>query len=791
MKNIWLHTIKTVLPALAVICLLPSCRTTRVLKEGEFLLTKNSIAFNGENPGISSDELYSLAKPKPNKKFIGMARVKLYMYYKGTKGKQDSKYRKWLREKLGERPAIYDSVVTLESARDMELYLNKVGYFYSDVSPSKTLKGKKKMHVQYHVTPTVPYYMKSLEYLIEDTVMAKYINNSKTGPLIHEGDIFNAFKMDDERDRITNILQNNGYYYFNRDYIYFEIDSALQNKEMKVTVRIRPNKLTDPEDPLKFISEPHKRYYVNNIYIKPNFDPLQSPDIHYDTTKFSVLYGKRDKKLSDYYILHKENVKIHPSTISQAVFIKPGDPFRLEDIKRTRSRLNELGLFSYNNIRFREVPAPDSLGHGLLDCNIDLSRRKLHSFTVETEATNSGGRPGIGLNFTYQNSNIFGGAEILRLKARVALEAQKIFGDEADYSSSTPFFNTIETGFQVSVDFPRFLIPIRQERFPKYFRPKTTVSLGFGFENRPEYERWVTNFNFGYDWKESERKRHQVFPFDWSLVNVTLSPDFQEQIDNEENDRIKNQYTDNLIMGPRYSFIYNTQDIRKIKNFFYFKGNIQTAGNLLQIGYKIADPPKDSLGMYQVWGIEYAQFFKIDGDFRLFNVISKNTSLAYRFFVGLGIPYGNSDVLPLETGYYAGGANDMRGWIYRLLGPGSYSNDTDYYDKMGDLQLECNIEYRFPVYQFIKTALFLDIGNIWVLNDNVTYPGGDFKFDRFYREFAIDAGIGIRLDFNFFILRVDFAIPVRDPAQPSNQRWVMNDWQFKDIIINFGIGYPF
>jgi outer membrane protein assembly factor BamA len=457
----------------------------------------------------------------------------------------------------------------------------------------------------------------------------------------------------------------------------------------------------------------------------------------------------------------------------------------------TRSRVSELGFFSNTNIRFKPVPANDSVLSGLLDCNIDLSKRKLHAFTVETEATNSGGRPGIGLNFTYSNSNIFRGSETFRLKARGALEAQKIWGDNADYSSSIPFFNTVETGLEMSIIFPRFLIPWRQENLPKYFRPKTTTSIGVGFENRPEYERWLTNFSFGYDWRESERIHHQVFPFDWSIINVTLSPEFEQQLEEEPNDRIKNQYTDNFIMAARYSFTYNTQDIRKIQNFFYFKGSLETAGNLLKAGSGLFNANTDSLGNYVLFGIPYTQYVKIDGDFRFFNVITRNNSVAYRWYLGTGFPYGNADVLPLEKGFYGGGANGMRGWPYRLLGPGSYENPEDYFDRMGDIQLEANLELRFPVYSFIKGALFTDIGNIWLIKEDDSYPGGNFRFDRFYKELAIDVGIGIRLDFNFFIMRVDFAIPLRDPANPENDRWVLNEWQFSDVIINFGIGYPF
>jgi len=777
--------------ALITALILSSCSITHKFKAYEYLLTKNNIKFAGKNPGISSSELQSIAKPKTNQKFLGIWRAKAYMYHLGTKGKENSKFRIWLRDKVGERPALFDSAAAIQATGEMELYLNKVGYFYSTVKFDTRHLRKKKVEVNYMVAPSTPYKLKTVEYNIDDSVMLQFIRKGKTETKIIPGSVYNAFNLDDERNRITDILQNNGYYYFNRDFVYFEIDSALGNHEMNLKVKIKPNQVASEAESGKIITTPHKRYYIRDVYIRPNFDPLAGPEIHPDTLKYTINYKDEKKRPDDYYILHLKTDHIYPRTIIQSIFIKPGDPFRLTDISKTRSRVTELGVFGYSNIRFADIPVPDTALRGLLDCNIDLSKRKLHSFTVETEVTNSGGRPGIGLNFTYQNSNIFRGSETLRLKARGALEAQKIFGSNPDYAKGTPFFNTIETGLEVSIIFPRFLIPIRQERFPKYFRPKTTTSLGFGYENRPEYQRWLTNFSFGYDWKESERKRHQIFPFDWSVINVRLSPEFAKELAAEPNDQIKYQYTDNLIMAGKYSFIYNTQDIRKIQNFFYFKGDIETAGNALNLGSKIFNANTDSLGHYILFGIPFSQYAKVDGDFRFFNVITRNHSIAYRFFMGVGLPYGNASVLPLEKGFYGGGANGMRGWPYRLLGPGSYSNPEDNFDRMGDVQLEANIEYRFPVYSFIKSALFTDIGNIWLLKDYGSYAGGEFSFDRFYKEFAMDVGVGVRLDFNFFILRVDFAIPLRNPAKPENERWVLNKWQFSEIIINFGIGYPF
>lgn len=768
-----------------------SCSITHNFKTDEYLLIRNNIKFTGKNPGISTSELQSIAKPKPNQKFLGIFRIKAYMNHLGTKGKENSKFRTWLRDKVGERPALFDSSAAIEATGEMKQYLNKVGYFYSGVSFDTRHFRKKKVEVNYIISPSAPYKIQSVEYNIADSTIMRFLKSAKTESKIKPGTVYNAFELDNERDRITDILQNNGYYYFNRDFVYFEIDSALGNHEMNLKIKIKPNMMASPDEPWKIIFVPHRRYFIRDVYIRPNFDPLAGPAISPDTLKYTINYKDPKKRPDTYYILHLKTDHIFPRTIIQSIFIKPGDPFRLIDISKTRSRVAELGVFGYSNIRFTDLQTPDTAGNGQLDCNIDLSKRKLHSFTVETEVTNSGGRPGIGLNFTYQNINIFRGSETLRLKARGALEAQKIFGNNANYNQSSPFFNTVETGLEASIIFPRFLIPIRQERFPKYFRPKTTTSLGVGYENRPEYERWLTNFSFGYDWKESDRKRHQIFPFDWSIINVTLSPEFEKELAAEPNDRIKYQYTDNLIMAARYTFIYNTQDIRKIQNFFYFKGDLETAGNFLELGSNVFNAKTDSIGQHILFGIPFAQYAKIDCDLRFFNVITRNNALAYRLFMGTGISYGNANVLPLEKGFYGGGANGMRGWPYRLLGPGSYSNPEDKFDRMGDVQLEGNIEYRFPVYSFVKSAFFADIGNIWLLKDTQSYPGGAFSFDRFYKEFAIDVGVGLRLDFNFFILRVDFAIPLRNPAKPEGQRWVLNKWRFSDIIINFGIGYPF
>jgi hypothetical protein len=284
---------------------------------------------------------------------------------------------------------------------------------------------------------------------------------------------------------------------------------------------------------------------------------------------------------------------------------------------------------------------------------------------------------------------------------------------------------------------------------------------------------------------------HQLFPIDINFVDILPSPEFEEELENEPNDRIRNQYTDHMIMALSYSFTLNTQKLSKFQNFLYYRGNIEPSGNLLQLFYSLFGTKQDSLDYYTILGVRFSQYFRTDHDFRYYYFLSRKNSLAYRFYFGIGIPYGNSEDLPLEKGFYGGGANGIRAWPLRFLGPGSYYNPEDNFDRSGDLHLETNLEYRFTIYKFFKGAAFVDVGNVWLLKKNESYPNGEFEFGSFVKEIAIGAGLGARFDFDFFIFRLDFAAKTRDPSRPEGERWVFNGFKFKDVVVNFAIGYPF
>ena len=774
--------------SLIIVIFFSSCRTTMTLNEEEYLLKKNTIELTTKREGLNTDNLYSIARPKPTKRFLGVMPMKIWFYNLGNRGKESSKFRKWLRTSAGEKPTVYDSLTVAKSADEMEQYLNKSGYYGSDVRV-KVNKEDQRAWVTYIITPAPPYKIREIKYPIQDTLLLGYILEYEQQSKLKAGDIFDIYKLDDKREGIKEFLRDNGYYYFSRNYIYYEADTTPGDRMVDIFLNVKRELGKELEGTRKEI--PHSRYFINQILIDPDFEPSRQDEKNYDTIRVMLPAASKGDSGSPYYFLDDGYIRVKPKSIAQSIFLRQGDPFSTTDVKKTRRRIQEIGLFGYAGIQFKEAENPRNDSLKWLNCTIEIQQRKLNAFTVETEGTNNGGRPGVAAIFSYQNYNLFRRAEIFQFRLRGALEFQSTLAGQAPEQTEGELFSTVETGGEISIIFPRFIIPIGQEKFPKYFRPKSILKMGLNYERRPQYFRTISNFNFGYEWRESDFKRHSLYPVDLNIVDVNMKPEFAEIVENEPNDRIRNQYIDHMILALNYSYTFNNQELNKLKNFWYFRGVVEPAGNLIHLLKGTLGAERDSAGHYSLFSIRYAQYIRTQYDIRFYNLINRDNSLVYRLFMGIGIPYGNSSVLPLEKGFYGGGANGMRGWPLRLLGPGAYSNPDDRFDRMGDIQLEGNVEYRFPIYRFFEGGLFIDAGNIWLLSPNDSYPGGEFHLNDFFREIAMDAGFGLRLNFDFFIVRLDAAVPVRDPSEAAGQRWVFNKFQFKDIILNLGIGYPF
>ena len=755
------------------------------------LINKNKLIVHGNKTGINKDDLYGLINQEPNKKLLGVWKFKLWANQLPTNGKE-RKFKNWMKRKFGEAPVYFDALATDKSLHQMKIYLDKSGHFNSQVSYEQKLK-RNKLNLTFHIEPTSPYRIRNYSQRISDSLLKSNIERISQSSLIHQGSIYSAFVIEDERNRIADSLKNVGYFNFNKEYIFFEIDSALNTNKLDITLMIKDERIRSGIGADSIIEVPHKQYYLNNIYINSNFDLLDASKVLPDTLQLDIQTDTNKTNPNIYYFLHDGPLKIKPKIITQSVLLNSGDIFNLDAVKKTYRRLADLRIYKYSNIQFSLVSDSINLGKNLLDCRINLARSKVQSYTLEAEGTNSGGDLGLGGNLLYANKNIFRGAELFQFKLKGALEVQRQSNSSTVTNDKFLFFNTIETGAEISLSIPKFLIPISLESFPKNFKPKTTISTGINYQQRPKYRRYITNLSFGYNWSQNDKIQHLFFPAEVNSVKVYPTPEFQAILEEEPNVRLKNQYTDHLISALKYSFIYNNQELNKLKDFIYFRGNFETSGFMLKGVNMLFGIPENDEGYNTLFNIRYAQYIRADFDFRYYSVLSKERRIVWRSMLGVGIPYGNSDDMPFEKGFYAGGANGMRGWQIRSLGPGASSPDetTNQIDRIGDFQVEANVEYRFPVYSFVKGAVYMDAGNIWLLNENDFFPGGNFKLKNFFSEIALDAGLGFRFDFNFFIFRIDTAIRLRDPSKAASSRWISLKNGIDKLTVNFGIGYPF
>ncbi|MDY0076928.1 MAG: BamA/TamA family outer membrane protein [Bacteroidales bacterium] len=756
--------------------LIVSCTARRLIPDGSYLVHKNTVELKEKKEGFSRSDLAAFVGQRPNKSFLGV-RFPLWVYYQ-TNDKTDKKFWKWINEKVGSPPVYFEEGAAEAAANQMTRYLNNVGYFNSTVvSEAKIIKYK--AEVIYKVETTTPYRINEFEYAVADSALAAWIEVPKASTPIKTGTIYNVYQLDEERGRITDYLKNNGFYNFSRDFVFYEVDSIFGNYTMNVKMRIDSINTDQGQ-------KAHQRYFINKVTVFPNFKPALINDPITDSSKLDVFAG-RNREQHELYFYSVGDMRMRPQTFGQIIQLHNGEPFSMRKLKQTYRGLGNFRIFSTTTIDFTDFVRQDT---NFLDARIELQRNKVHAYDVEVEGTNSAGDLGLRGSLVYSNKNLFRGAELFRFSIKGGVEAQRVVplaGE--DQTTTAALFNTNELGVNANLVVPRFLSPVKFRNFVLEYQPKTSFNLGYSSQHRANYDRQIVQTNFGYDWMTSNTIQHIFTPVNLNSVKVNPSAAFQEILDQETNQRIKDQYSNHLILGLKYSFVFNNQNINKIKNFSYFRANFESSGNLLSLFNHT--PLISSDGDHrELLGIRYAQFARFDFDFRQYFLLSKNNQLVLRAIIGFGLPYGNSIDIPFERSFYGGGANGMRGWVFRELGPGGFNGEGNV-ERIGDIQLETSFEYRFPISGFLKGAIFTDIGNIWTINENTYLPDGAFDFHDFYKQLAVDAGFGFRFDFSFFIFRLDAALPLRNPAKEPGTRWVVGQSQMKDIIWNFGIGYPF
>lgn len=780
-----------------------SCSPTRKLAEGEHLLVKNVI--KNDSKVVSKGDLESFIRQKPNRKVIGFYRFHLQVYNlvnrekleervaileeknqrrnlrRKEKGKEPKERRRsfweWL-EDIGEEPVVYDPLVTHKSAEQLEIYLRGKGHFNAVVTDTVEFNHKrKKAKAIYTVESHTPYTVRNIKYDIEDPRLARLTRPSRGRErILRDGMNYDVEKFQEERERIERNLKSNGYFAFSDDYVRFEVDSNLGTHQVDLSISIAAPEAKDTSK----VDKGHHTYTIRNIYVHTDYDLKKLRTVKYDTLVYNGVH-----------FIYQGKFRHRPEMLLDKIFFKTGDLYRVKRGELTYQYLSSLRAYKFINIAYEE--GRDEDGAHVLNCRINLTPGLRQSYGIELQGTNTEGNLGVSGTFTYRNKNLFRGAEILQFKITGGLETQVVASNiETETTGVLSIFNTIEVNPEISLVFPKLLVPFKPHRIVRYGDPKSIVSVGYKYQQRPDYTRSIFTAKFGYQWMQSQNARHYLNPLEVNFVNIYNESDsFLVRISGLRDKLLANTFAPHLTTTTNYTYIFSNQRLNKKGNFSYFKIRLESSGNILRGIMAAVDAPKDTNNSYRIFDIPFSQYLKYEVDYRRYWQVTDFSQLVVRVNHGLGYPLLNLGALPFEAAFFGGGANGIRAWSARSLGPGSLPDSLNLLDQFGDIKLEFNLEYRFDIYRWFKGALFADAGNVWLIKKDEDRPGGLFEFKDFYKELALGAGVGIRLDFSFFIIRFDVATPFHDPGRPENDRWAIKYFKWSDVNLNLGIGYPF
>lgn len=648
------------------------------------------------------------------------------------------------RNPFSRKPVIYDTLQARLSCQDLMTAMQNEGYMNAGVSLYTETKGKK-LKATYLLHPGQPFLIGKVNYDIQDEGILQLLHlDQPANQQIKPGMRFTVETLDNERKRIAGLLSDNGYFRFNKDFIHFVADTIMGRKDIALTLQLR-------------------KYKPNN----------NSPEV--DHTRYlirDVLFQSNDS----------DRIHLRKQVLLNATAIKEGRPYDASALQRTYNNFARLQAVKYTNIKFAEVPDTN-----LLDCHIQISTNKPSTISFQPEGTNTAGDLGAAASITYTNRNLFHGSEQLSIEFRGAYEA--ITGLEG-YQDQ----NYTEFSVETKLVFPRFLAPFLSKSFRRRQTASSEWAVSWDFQNRPEFHRRVFSSAWRYRW--SEPKHHLNYRFDLLDLNYVYMPWIsstfkRDYLDNAENRNaiLRYNYEDIFIMKTGFTVSY-TDGVDAVR------ANFESAGNLLNGVSKGFGFKTNSQGQHTLFNIAYAQYVKFDFDYTHLFQFDKRNALALHAGLGVAYPYGNSTVLPFEKRYFSGGANSVRGWSVRELGPGKFKGTDgriDFINQTGDVKLDLNAEYRSSLFWKLQGALFIDAGNIWTLRNYAEQPGGQFKFTEFYKQIAASYGMGLRLNFDYFILRFDVGMKAINPAYESEkEHWsIIHPKLSRDFDFHFAVGLPF
>lgn len=728
------------------------CNTTKFVPQGEYLLNKANIKVE-DNKDVAVSSLKNYLQQKQNTEILGFWKLQLGIY--NTSPLDTTKWVSRNARKIGEAPVIYSPELTDRSIAQLHKAMQNKGYFRAQVDTTMRLKDRK-IDITYHIQAGKPYTIRRYNVDFQQEELQQVAQNQRTA-LIREGMQFDVDMLNQERQRITSAMRRNGCFYFEEDYIRFIADSTRGREQVDLTVCMHDYfyQLTPAQQEQVF-----RHYKIAHVHFHIDYEIGRAPE------------GERMRASmkGDYEFTWVGDKLLRENVLIRNCPIQPGDMYNEARVERAYSSLNQLAPIKYVDISF------DSISENELDCHIVLSRSKLNTISVEAEGTYSAGDWGVAVGAGYANRNLFKGAEEFTIDGRTSYEWRQNGGRAIEAKAST------------GLKFPNSL----------------AIDLNYNYQNRPEeYTRSIFGAGLQYQFRQrSLRLQHQFRFVDINYVYLPwISDAFRDQFLQSTN-ILKYSYESHFIVGWGYSGNYSSfnsrQPFRSYSNINY---NVETAGNLMQGLAQICNFPTDEDGKYTLFNTRFAQFAKADVSFTYNQIFNESHRLVYHADFGVAVPYGNSQAVPFEKRYFAGGSNSVRGWTARSLGPGGYRGSgslIDFNNQSGDIRMNLSMEYRAKVWSIIELAAFLDAGNIWTIFDYETQTHGQFRWKEFYKQIALAYGVGLRLDFSIFVFRIDFGVKLYDPSRLYDQ-WAGTQWRTvpnglnwtEDMSFHFAIGYPF
>ena len=755
-----------------LLLLLCSCSVNKFISEGEYLL--DDVEIVSDTKEVKPSQFNSYIRQNPNAKWFNLVRVPLRIYcLSGTNS--DNRMNRFFRN-LGDAPEIYNEDVASKSRKEIEKAVRNMGYMQAVVHMDEHAK-KNKMKLSYRIEAGHPYLVKHIAYNIDDLKINEIIEADSSKSFLYEGMPLDVSLLDNERQRITKLLQNKGYYKFHKDFLVYQADTVRNTYLVELTMKLLPYQRRKEDAPTR-----HQQFKVRkvNYLTDDNVTNIAAGFHGYDSLHYKGLD-----------IFYKGNSYIRPNTLYNFNFIRPDALYNDQSVQDTYKSLGRLRALKYTNIRYTEVNHNDSVQ---LDANVLLTKGKNKSMSFEIEGTNSAGDLGAAASVTFQHRNLFKGSEAFTFKVRGAYES--ITGLEEGYESE----DYKEYGIESSLNFPEFKFPFLTQAFKQKIRATSEVGVKFNSQLRPEFTRTLASASWSYRWTDKQRSQHRFDLLDINYIYVPWKSDlFKRYLENltDRNSILIKSYEDQLIVRMGYTFSYNSAGSMRnaSRNSYTVRFNIEESGNLLNAASQLMHLNSNGGNGYEIANIPFAQYVKGDFDFAQNIRIDHRNSIVFHIGMGIAYPYGNSKALPFEKRYFSGGPNSVRGWSVRSLGPGSYKGSDggmNYINHTGDIKLDLNVEYRTRLFWKFNGAAFIDAGNIWNIREYQGQEDGTFRFNSFYNQLAVSYGLGIRLDLDYLILRFDGGMKAVNPMRTGKDKYpFLRPDMGRDFAFHFAVGYPF